>query len=124
MLSDPRYEKSDYMNAIKYLKNKSAKSFNPYTLLSAFNIYEFKNKVKPQNQNYIIKNKQFNQALILGPGRSLKKIKYQLNNKIKKSNLLVICLNNTKIISDKLIDIRAFCHPIKILSNLNYFKKF
>ena len=122
MLSDPRYEKSDYMNAIKYLKNKSAKSFNPYTLLSAFNIYEFKNKVKLQNQNYIFKNKQFNQALILGPGRSLKKIKYQLNNKIKKSNLLVICLNNTKIISDKLIDIRAFCHPIKILSNLNYFK--
>ena len=36
--------------------------------------------------------------------------------------MLVICLNNTKIISDKLIDIRAFCHPIKILSNLNYFK--
>ena len=35
--------------------------------------------------------------MILGPGRSLKKIKYQLNNKIKKSNLIVICLNNTKI---------------------------
>lgn len=122
MLSDQRYKKRDYMNAIKYLKNKSAKSFNPFTLLSAFDIFEFKKNLKFKNQNYKLKDKYFNQALILRPGKSLRKIKYQLSNKIKKSKLLVICLNNTKIISDKLIDIRAFCHPIKILSNLNYFK--
>ncbi len=122
MLSDPRYKKCDYMNAIKYLKNKSAKSFNPFTLLSAFDIYEFKKMPKFKNQNYKFKDKSFTQALILGPSKSLKKIKYKLSDKIKSSKLLVICLNNTKIISDKLIDIRAFCHPIKILSNLTYFK--
>ena len=122
MLSDPRYKKFDYMNAIRYLKNKSAKNFNPFTLLSAFDIYDFSKKLKFKNQNHKFKDKSFSQALILGPGKSLKKIKYRLSNKIKKSELLVICLNNTKTINDNLIDIRAFCHPVKILSNLNYFK--
>ena len=121
MLSDSRYKKRDYMNAIKYLKNKSAKTFNPLTLLAAFDIYKFK-KSKFKIRNYKFRDKSFTQALILGPGKSLKKIKYRLSDKIKSSKLLVICLNNTKIINDKLIDIRAFCHPIKILSNLNYFK--
>ena len=122
MLSDPRYKKFDYMNAIRYLKNKSAKNFNPFTLLSAFDIYDFSKKLKFKNQNHKFKDKSFSQALILGPGKSLKKIKYRLSNKIKKSEFLVICLNNTKTINDNLIDIRAFCHPVKILSNLNYFK--
>lgn len=122
MLSDQRYKKINYMNAIRYLKNKSAKNFNPFTLLSAFNIYDFSKKPKFRNQNYKLKDKSFSKALILGPGKSLKKIKFRLSNKIKKSKLLVICLNNTKTINDNLIDIRAFCHPIKILSNLNYFK--
>ena len=124
MLSDPRYKKDDYMNAIKYLKNKTAKTFNPFTLLSAFNIYEFNKNLKPNNKDYIFKNKNYKQALILGPGKTIEKIKSQLDNKIKHSNLLVICLNNTKTINSKLIDIRAFCHPIKILSNLNYFKNY
>ena len=122
MLSDPRYKKFDYMNAIKYLKNKSAKSFNPFTLLSAFNIYDFSKQVKFINQNNKLRAKSFSRALILGPGKSLKKMKYKLSDKIKMSKFLVICLNNTKIISDKLIDIRAFCHPKQILSNLNYFR--
>ena len=51
-------------------KNKSAKSFNPFTLLSAFDIYEFKKKLKFKNQNYKFKDKSFTQALILGPGKS------------------------------------------------------
>ena len=86
MLSDQRYKKRDYMNAIKYLKNKSAKSFNPFTLLSAFDIFEFNKNLKFKNQNYKLKDKYFNQALILGPGKSLRKIKYQLSNKIKSQN--------------------------------------
>ena len=112
------------MNAIKYLKNKTAKTFNPFTLLSAFNIYEFNKNLKPNNKDYIFKNKNYKQALVLGPGKTIEKIKSQLDNKIKHSNLLVICLNNTKTINNKLVDIRAFCHPIKILSNLNYFKNY
>ena len=45
MLFDSRYKKDDYIKAIKYLKNNNAKSFNPFTLLSAFNIYKFTKKI-------------------------------------------------------------------------------
>ncbi len=122
MLSDKRYKKNDYMNAIKYLKNKTARSFNPFTLMSAFKIYEFDRNVKITNKSNAFNGKNYKQAIILGPGKSIEKIKSNLVDKIKHSNLLVICLNKTKIIDDKLVDIRAFCHPINILSNLNYFK--
>ena len=123
MLTDKRYKKDDYINAIRYLKNNTAKIFNPFALFSAFNIYRFTKKTKNKNQNYLSKNKDYNQALILGPGKTIKKIKNRLNTKIKRTNLLVICLNNSKTINNDLIDIRAFCHPMRIFSNLNYFKK-
>jgi len=122
MLSDERYKKNDYISAIKYLKNKTAKTFNPFTLLSAFNIYEFNKNLKLKNKSSILINKNYKQALILGPGKSIKRVKHQLSSFIKGSNLLVICLNNTKTINNNLIDVRAFCHPINILSNLDYFK--
>ena len=112
------------MNAIKFLKNKTARTFNPFTLMSAFKIYKFDKKVKITNKSDTFDRKNYEQAIILGPGKSIKKIKPRLVDKIKLSNLLVICLNKTKIIDDKLFDIRAFCHPINILSNLNYFKTF
>ena len=122
MLSDKRYKKNDYMNAIKYLKNKTAKTFNPFTLMSAFKIYEFDKNLKITNKSNVFNGKNYKQALILGPGKSTEKIRPQLVDKIRHSNILVVCLNKTKIINDKLIDIRVFCHPINILSNLNYFR--
>ncbi len=123
MLSDSRYKKNDYINAIRYLKNNIAKNFNPFALFSAFNIYRFSKNTKYKKQDYLFKNKNYNQALILGPGKTLKTIKKSLSDKIKKTNSLVICLNNSKTINNELIDVRAFCHPMRIFSNLNYFAK-
>ena len=123
MLADKRYKKNDYINAIKYLKNNTAKTFNPFALFSAFNIYRFTKKIKNINQNYLLKNKNYKQALILGPGKTINKIKKKLSNKIIQTNSLVICLNNSKTINNDLIDIRAFCHPMRIFSNLDYFRK-
>ena len=62
----------------------------------------------------MFKNKNYNQALILGPGKTLKTIKKNLSDKIKKTNSLVICLNNSKTINNELIDVRAFCHPMRM----------
>jgi 4-hydroxy 2-oxovalerate aldolase len=122
MLSDKRYKKNDYLRAINYLKNETARTFNPLTLMSAFKIYKFNKKIKIKNQSNFFDNKDYKQALIIGNGRSIKKIKPQLIKKIKNSKLLIICLNKTKVINDQLVDIRVFCHPINILPNLNYFK--
>ena len=84
MLADSRYEKDDYFKAIKYLKNNDAKSYNPFALLSAFNIYKFTEKTYSK-KNYNLVSKYFSQVLILGPGNELNKIKINLeknkNNK-------------------------------------------
>ena len=122
MLSDRRYKRIDYVKAINFLKNNNTKKFDPFTLLSAFDLYNFKDynfiqKIPP------IKIDNYDKALILGPGKRVQNIKDSLYNSINKNKLLVICLNNTKTIKENYINIRAFCHPIRILSNLNYFKK-
>ena len=121
MLSDSRNKKDDYIKAIKYLKNNNAKSFNPFTLLSAFNIYKFTKKIS-NNEKKDLTNKDFSQALILGPGNELKKIKKNLEKKIKTTKTLVISLNNSQQFDNNLINIRAICHPMRINSSLNYLK--
>lgn len=121
MLSDKRYNRNDYLKAINYLKNNIAKTFNPFKLLTAFNIYRFNKKIIQKN-NIKLNEDNYNQALILGPGKNVEKIKDNLSAKIKITKLLVICLNNSKTIKNELIDIRAFCHPMRIFSSLNYFK--
>ena len=124
MLNDERYNKADYLSAIKFLKNSSAKTYNPYNLLSAFNIYNFKKKFKKKKLSIEIKKNHFEEAIILGPGQLSIKLKKRLLEKIHKTKPLVICLNNSKPIEDKYIDIRAFCHPMRIFSNLSKFKNF
>lgn len=121
MLFDSRYKKDDYIKAIKYLKNNNAKSFNPFTLHSAFNIYKFTKKIS-NNEKKDLTNKDFSQALILGPGNELKKIKKNLEKKIKTTKTLVISLNNSQQFDNNLINIRAICHPMRINSSLNYLK--
>ena len=122
MLSDKRYSKKDYLKAINYLKNNTAKNFNPFTLLSAFNIYRFNKKTVNKFQRNELEIKKFNQALILGPGGTVKKIRNVLIKRLRKTNLLVLCLNNSKPIRNDFIHYRAFSHPMRIFSNLNYFK--
>lgn len=123
MLSDSRYKEEDYIKAIQYLKNNLARSYNPFALLSAFNIYKFSNKILGK-KIYNLNNQNYSQALIVGQGEKLKKIKHSLENKIKNTNTLVISLNNSKQIDNKLINIRAICHPMRIHSNLSYLKNY
>lgn len=123
MLSDKRYNKKDYLKAINFLKKDTAKNFNPFALLSAFKIYEFKKKTLDKSQNIDFDIKKFDKAIILGPGNTIKKIQNTLSEKIKTTTFLVLCLNNSKPIRNNLIHIRVFCHPMRIFSNLNYFKK-
>ena len=58
MLSDQRYKKRDYMNAIKYLKINLRKVLTHILFYYQLLIYmSLKIKKPKKNQNYIIKNK-------------------------------------------------------------------
>ena len=61
--------------------------------------------------------------LILGPGESVKLNKQKIEKFIKKENLYVIALNSTSSINEKLISLRAACHPLRIISDISIYKK-
>ena len=114
MLSDKRYKNKDYAYIIKNLRLTEAKKFNPFNLIASLKFFK-KDISNKKIQNYNIQGKD---VLILGPGNSVKKNKLKIESVIKNKNLEVISLNNNYYINQKLIKLRVFCHPLRILSLL------
>ena len=113
ILSDKRYQKSDYKKIINTLGRIGSKKYNPYKLINSTYFLDKKpvGKWKPINE---IENKN---VLIIGAGESVKKQKLRIEKHILKENLYVICLNSTGYINEKLINLRAVCHPLRMISD-------
>ena len=62
-------------------------------------------------------------VIILGSGKNLYKNLEKIEKKIINENLFVISLNAFKSIKEKLINLRVSCHPLRIFSDKNRFKK-
>ena len=62
-------------------------------------------------------------VIILGSGKKLYKNLEKIEKKIFNENLFVISLNAFKSIKEKLINLRVSCHPLRIFSDKNRFKK-
>ena len=119
LISDKRYKESDYLNIINFLKKTGAKKFNPYKLINSSYFLSSSPKGK-WNPKKILKNKNI---LIVGSGDSVQKNKNKIQNFVLKNNLFVICLNTTSSIEEKLVDLRVACHPMRILSDIEFHKK-
>ena len=119
ILSDKRYTKKNYLNIINNLRKIDTRKFNPYKLTnnSAFLISKQKGKYEKIN---IEKNRPI---LILGPGQSIILNKKKLLNFVKINKPYVICLNTVKLFNESLVDLRVACHPMRILSDMNYHLK-
>lgn len=118
ILSDKRYKKSDYLRIINSLKKTGAKKYNPYNLINS--AYFLNKKIEG---NWNPENKiNGRDVLIIGAGESVKKNKLIIEKKINKENLFVICLNSVKNIDEKLINLRAICHPIRIISDSFFYQ--
>jgi 4-hydroxy 2-oxovalerate aldolase len=113
MLSDSRYIEEDILAVIEYLKLEGGKKFNINTLEAARNFYSG----EPTGSWFpadIISGKE---VLIIGTGPSIVKHKQALEVYIRKNHPYVIALNTQSNISSELIDIRAACHPVRILAD-------
>lgn len=119
MLSDKRYEPQDYLSIVNTLKKVDAKKFNPYKLINSSQFLYSKPKGS-WNPVGTIKNRD---VLIVGPGASVFKNKKRIQDYIIKRNLFVICINTAKDINKKLIDLRVVCHPLRIMSDMNFHSK-
>ena len=118
MLSDERYKKFNYLSIVNSLKKTDSSKYNPTRYFkNAF----FVDKKRYLNKNFEIKD--YNKILILGPGKSVYKKKNKIENFIKTNNVYVIVLNTTSNINEKLVHLRAACHPLRIISDIPLYKK-
>ncbi|MBD8071096.1 aldolase catalytic domain-containing protein [Bacillus sp. PS06] len=113
MLSDSRYIEEDILAVIDYLKLEGGKKFSINTLEAARNFYkgEPTGTWKPKD---IISGRE---VLIIGNGPNIVKHRYALEEYIRNKRPYVIALNTQSHISAELINIRAACHPVRILAD-------
>ena len=115
LLSDSRYKSFHFKKIIKNLKTLNAKKYNPNTLFLAMNFFDSHNK------KYITDNVKFKfkkNVIIFGNGKSLK-------DKINKDiflNSTKILINRSNYISEKKVDLLAFCHPLRLITDINLIK--
>ena len=119
ILSDKRYNPSEYFKILNNLDNIDAKKFNPNKLILSSNFYKGtpKSKWSPLS---ILKDKNI---LIIGPGNSVAKNKIKIENFIEKNKLFVIALNTSKGIDEKYINLRLVSHPLRIISDIHFHNK-
>lgn len=113
MLNDSRYNEEEILAVIEFLKTEGGKKFNINTLESARNFYS----TEPSgswNPKEMIINKE---VVILGAGSGINKHRQALEDYIVREKPFVIALNTQSQINSELINIRAACHPVRLLAD-------
>lgn len=113
MLGDSRYSEEDILAVIDHLKTEGGKKFSLTTLEAARHFYRGvpRGSWTPAD---MIKGRE---VLILGGGPGVQAHRLALETFIRQRRPFVIALNTQKGLDDELIDIRAACHPIRLLAD-------
>ncbi|MEA1989490.1 MAG: aldolase catalytic domain-containing protein [Pseudomonadota bacterium] len=113
MLSDSRYNDEDVLAVIEHLKSEGGKRFNLSTLEAARHFFsgEPVGSWKPVD---VLSSRE---VLVLGAGPSVKQHRKAIESYIEAKQPFVIALNTQKNIEESLINIRAACHPIRLLAD-------
>jgi 4-hydroxy 2-oxovalerate aldolase len=114
ILSDKRYSRFNYLKIINNLKNIDTRKYNPFTLLKSIDFFVGKPKGL-WNPFTLLHNRKI---LIIGAGNSISKYKKSLEDFVQKNDIYVICLNTVSNFRNTLINLRAICHPLRILSDV------
>lgn len=119
MLQDSRYDEEDIIAVIEYLRSEGGKKFSLNNLEASRQLSSTdpQGTWKPQT---VISGKT---VLILGSGPGVKKYKSTIEKFIKQKNPYVIALNTQSDIDQELINVRAACHPVRILADCHEYLK-
>ena len=115
MLNDSRYNESDIMGVIQYLKKNGGKKYGNLDLNLASQFY-FKKPKGKWSPRSLINNREI---LILAPGKSISLNKKPLEDFIKAEKPIVLALNLQKEINNSLINFYIASHPLKLLADLD-----
>ncbi len=113
MITDTRYNEEDIVAVIDYLKGQGGGKFNPDVLETARHFYSGETKGIWRPEKFI----RNNNVLIIGTGPSTIRHCNAIESYIKKHRPFVIALNTKKSISEDLVNVRAACHPVRILAD-------
>ncbi|MFM5890809.1 MAG: aldolase catalytic domain-containing protein [Dolichospermum sp.] len=113
MLTDARYIEEDILAVIDHLKSVGGKRFNLNTLEAARHFYvgEPRGKWTPAS---LIAGRE---VLILGTGPGVAHHQQAIEDYIRDQRPCVIALNTQIHIAPELIEIRAACHPVRLLAD-------
>ncbi|ROH87074.1 aldolase [Pseudomethylobacillus aquaticus] len=113
MLSDSRYTEEDILAVIEYLQSKGGKKFRAEDLETGRNILNggSDGHWNPAEQ---LSGKDL---LVVGAGPSARRHRAEIERYIRNKKPVVISLNTQASISADLIQLRAACHPIRLLAD-------
>ncbi|GGX60322.1 aldolase catalytic domain-containing protein [Saccharospirillum salsuginis] len=113
MIQDARYREEDILAVIEHLRQVGGEKFKSATLDVARSFYngEVCGNWSPKTS---LKGKD---VLILGAGPSVSKHKKAIESFIDKHKPVVIALNTQSVIQSEKVDLRAACHPVRLLAD-------
>lgn len=113
MLADSRYAEEDLLAVIDFLKDQGGKKFNPGTLESARHFYRGEPSGSWAPQTLLADR----EVLLLGSGPGVSRHRQALEDYILRAKPFVIALNTQSHIAAELIDVRAACHPFRLMAD-------
>lgn len=113
MLTDTRYNEEDVLAVIDHLKSSGGKKFNLNTLEVARHFY-VGDPMGSWEPASLIAGRE---VMILGTGPGIVKHQRALEDYIRHYHPVVIALNTQTHIDPDLIDLRAACHPVRLLAD-------
>lgn len=113
MLMDSRYGEEDVLAVIEHLRQTGGKSYSAGALNDARNFYkgEVQGSWAPQD---MLADRE---VLILGAGNGAVEHRAALEDYVRRAKPVVIALNTQCSIDEDLIDLRAACHPVRLMAD-------
>lgn len=113
MLADSRYAEEDLLVVIDFLQHQGGKKYNPGTLESARHFYSGEPQGSWSPEGLIAGR----EVLLLGSGPGVARHRQGLEAYIRRASPVVIALNTQSEIDGDLIDVRAACHPFRLMAD-------
>lgn len=113
MLTDSRFSEEDILAVIEHLRQEGGKSFSSGTLDGARNFYQGEARGSWQPRSML----EGRDVLILGAGAGARQHRAALEAYVRRARPVVIALNTHSGISEELIDLRAACHPVRLMAD-------
>lgn len=117
MLSDERFQNDDILAVLDQLKSSKGKKFSHSEIVNGPIYY------REQSRGVWRASEKFSdrEVLIIGTGSSATKYAKQIEAYVREAKPLVVALNTGCPILEELIDIRAACHPIRMMADSAFY---